>query len=63
MKACDSILEEIWRARDEHCRRFDYDLKKICADLKRIERQSGRRVVTRKPKRVSTSPAKPTRNG
>ena len=51
MKAFDPILEEIWKARDEHARRFGYDLKKICADLKRIEKQSGRRVVARKPKR------------
>jgi hypothetical protein len=54
MKAFDPILEEIWKARDEHARRFDYDLKKICADLRRIEKQSGRRVVTRKPKRLSS---------
>jgi hypothetical protein len=51
MKTCNPIFEEIWKARDEHARRFNYDLKKICADLRRIERQSGRRVVTRKPKR------------
>ncbi|NLZ03603.1 MAG: hypothetical protein GXY19_00325 [Phycisphaerae bacterium] len=54
MRAGDSILEEIWKARDEHARRFDYDLKSICADLRKIERQSGRRVITRKPKRLST---------
>jgi hypothetical protein len=54
MKARDPILEEIWRARDEHARRFNYDVKKICADLKRIEKASGRRVVTRKPKRPSS---------
>jgi hypothetical protein len=51
MRTSDPILEEIWKARDEHARRFNYDLKKICADLRRIERQSGRRVVTRKPKK------------
>jgi len=55
MRMSDPILEEIWKARDEHARRFNYDLKKICADLRRIERQSGRRVVTRKPKRPATA--------
>jgi len=55
MKTSDPILEEIWKARDEHARRFGYDMKKICADLKRIEKQSGRRVVTRKPRRASTT--------
>ena len=55
MRNPDPILEEIWKARDEHARRFNYDVKKICADLRRIEKQSGRRVVTRKPKRSSTA--------
>ena len=55
MKAFDPILEEIWKARDEHARRFHYDLKKICADLKRIEKQSGRRVVMQKAKRLSAT--------
>ncbi len=55
MKNPDPILEEIWKARDEHAQRFNYDLKKICADLRRIEKQSGRRVVTRKSKRCSTA--------
>jgi hypothetical protein len=52
----DPILEEIWKARDEHARRFDYDIRRICADLKRIEKQSGRRVVTASPKRRSAPP-------
>jgi hypothetical protein len=55
MKTWDLILEEVWKARDEHARRFNYDLKKICADLRRIEKQSGRRVVTRNPKRLSAT--------
>ncbi len=63
MKTSDPILEEIWKARDEHARRFGYDIKKICADLRRIEKQSGRRVVTRKPKRRSTAAGKRTRSG
>lgn len=62
MKASDPILEEIWKARDEHARRFNYDLKKICADLRRIEKRSGRRVVTRKPKRLSVTTGKQLRN-
>jgi hypothetical protein len=62
MMSSDPILEEIWKARDEHARRFGYDMKKICADLKRIEKQSGRRVVTRKPKRRSTTTEERTRS-
>jgi len=62
MRTSDPILEEIWKARDEYARRFNYDMKKICADLRRIEKQSDRRVVTRKPKRPSSG-AKRTRGG
>jgi hypothetical protein len=62
MKTSDPILEEIWKARDEHARRFNYDLKKICADLRRIEKQSGRRVVTRKRKRCATTAEKRHQN-
>lgn len=62
MKTRDPILEEIWKARDEHVRRFDYDLKKICADLRRTEKQSGRRVVTRRPERRSATVEEPPQN-
>jgi hypothetical protein len=63
MKTRDPILEEIWKARDQHARRFNYDLKRICDDLRRIEKQSGRRVVTRKPKRRSVAIEEPPQNG
>lgn len=53
MKTSDPILEEVWKARDEHARQFDYDLGKICADLRKTEAQSGREVVTREPRRLS----------
>jgi hypothetical protein len=55
MKTSDPILEEVWKARDEHARRFNYDLKKICEDLRRIEKASGCRVVTRKPKKLAAT--------
>ena len=55
MKTRDPILEEVWKARDEHARRFNYDLKRICEDLRKIEKRSGRRVVTRNAKRLSVT--------
>ena len=58
MRTSDPILEELWKARDEHARRFQYDLKKICADLRRIENRCGARVVTGKPKRLSATVGK-----
>jgi hypothetical protein len=62
MKTPDPILEEVWKARDEHARRFDYDIRKICADLRSIEKRSGRRVVTQKPGRRSATEKERTRS-
>lgn len=30
----DRIMEEVWRAKDELARRFDYDLDKLCEHLR-----------------------------
>lgn len=42
----DPIVEEVREAREEHAAKFDYDLKRIFADLRDQERQSGREYVT-----------------
>ena len=47
----DPIVEEVRKARDEHAAKFDYDLKRIFADLKEQEKRSGRQYVTLPPKR------------
>ncbi|MBU4273659.1 MAG: hypothetical protein KKA28_17495 [Planctomycetes bacterium] len=46
----DPIVEEVRRHRMEHTRKFGGDLKLICEDLRRIQRESGCRVVRRPPK-------------
>lgn len=51
------ILEEIRRYRDEHAREFDYDLDAIFDDLKKRQRQAGRRTVTREPRRPNLAQA------
>ena len=48
----DPIVEEIWRLREEHGARFNYDLNAIYNDLKRRERESGRAVVCLEPKHI-----------
>ena len=48
----DSILEEVWKQRDEHAARFNYDLDAIFDDLKRIEREHAFTVITLPPKRI-----------
>ncbi len=50
MKKKDPIVEEIRQYRDAHARKFNYDLKKICKDLKEKEKSYGDRVVTLPPK-------------
>ncbi len=52
----DPIVEEVRRHRMEHTRKFGGNLKLICEDLRRIQRESGCRVVRRPPKLLS--PAK-----
>jgi hypothetical protein len=46
----DPIVEEVRRHRMEHTRKFGGDLKLICEDLRRIQRESGCQVVRRPPK-------------
>jgi hypothetical protein len=57
----DPIVEEVRRHRMEHTRKFDGDLKRICEDFRRIQRESGCQVVRRPPKLLS--PAKEPHSG
>jgi len=41
----DPIVEDIRRVRRCHASQFDNDLPAIVADLRRLERESGRRYV------------------
>jgi hypothetical protein len=52
----DPIVEEVRRYRMEHTRRFGGDLKLICEDLCRMQRESGCKIVRRPPKLLT--PAK-----
>jgi hypothetical protein len=47
----DPIVEEIRRIRDEHAKKFNYDLKAICADIRKQQAQYGDRVVRLTPKK------------
>jgi hypothetical protein len=48
----DPIVDEIRRIRQEHTDTFRADLHAICEDLRRQERESRRRFVSRPPRRV-----------
>lgn len=57
----DPIVEEVRRYRMEHTRKFGGDLKLICEDLRRLQRESGCRVVRRSP--VLLSPVEKSQGG
>jgi hypothetical protein len=46
----DLIVEEIRRIRQEHARKFNFDLDAIFNDLKEKQRKSGRKTVTLAPR-------------
>ena len=47
----DPIVDEVRKHRDEHAARFDFDLKRIFADLADQERASDREYLKLRPKR------------
>ena len=49
----DPIVEEVRRVREEHAARFGNDLRAIVEDLRQQQARSGRKVVSRPPKRPS----------
>ncbi len=50
----DPIVEEIRKYRLEHAQRFQFDLGKICADIRKIQQKCGHPVVNFKPKPVQS---------
>lgn len=42
----DPIIEEIHRVRREHAEKFNYNMSEIFSDLKKQEKQSGRKFVS-----------------
>ena len=47
----DPIVEEIHRIRDEQARKFGYDLHAICEDMRKKQSSSGRKLVSRPPRK------------
>lgn len=54
----DEILEEIYRIREEHAKAFNYDLKAICADLRKRQAASGRKIISKPLRQPIQSPNK-----
>jgi hypothetical protein len=57
MKKSDPIIQEVRKARNQHAKKFGYKLRDICADLKKIEKQSGHPIV--KVARLAAKKQKP----
>ncbi|TVR56726.1 MAG: hypothetical protein EA420_19910 [Candidatus Competibacteraceae bacterium] len=55
----DPIVEEIRRIRDEHAKKFNYDLRAICEDFKQHQRHCGHPLVRLKSKPVVKAPHHP----
>jgi hypothetical protein len=47
----DDIVAEVRGRREAHAASLGYDLKRITQDFQRQERESGRKVVTRPPRK------------
>lgn len=53
----DPIVEEVRSHRAAHAERFGYDLGAICEDLRRQQRESGRRVVSFATEKSADAPS------
>jgi hypothetical protein len=59
----DDVLREVRAARDEYCRKFDYDWDAIFRDLQEQQRIGGRPVVRLPLRRSKPGNAEPIENG
>ena len=41
----DEIIREVWHAKDELAKQFNYDIDALAAELQRRQKESGRKVV------------------
>jgi hypothetical protein len=41
----DEIIREVWRAKDDLAKQFNYDMEALAAELRKRQKESGRKVV------------------
>ncbi len=51
----DPIIDEIREFRDQYAARFNYDVKAMLNDIRRRQKESGRKTVSRPPKRIAAA--------
>ncbi len=52
----DPIVEEVRNVRNEHAKKFNYDLNAIAADLKKQQKASKRKFVLLPPRKPTILP-------
>lgn len=52
----DPIVAEVRRVRDEHARRFNYDIHAICEDIRKAEAACGHPLVRFRPRKLVKGP-------
>jgi hypothetical protein len=53
----DEIIREVWRAKDEVAKQFDYSVESLARDLQRRQKESARKVVNlEKDSRITQEP-------
>jgi hypothetical protein len=48
----NTIIEELRKIRDQHAAKFNYDIDAMLADLRRKEKESPEKLVSRRPRRI-----------
>ncbi len=48
----DEIVEEVRRVREEHAKKFNYDISAICADIRQKQIESKRKVISLEKKQL-----------
>jgi hypothetical protein len=51
----DEIIREVWRAKDELARQFNYDLEALAVELRKRQKESGRKIVNLEKESVEQS--------
>ena len=51
----DEIIREVWQAKDSLAKKFGYDMDMLAAELRRRQRQAGRRIVNLTHKRIRSA--------
>ena len=54
----DEIIREVWQAKDSLAKKFGYDMDMLATELRRRQRQAGRRIVNLTHKRIRSAAGK-----